>query len=213
MTESTPLIPARDAGLTDTVVRFKRTFEADITAIKRDLAQWLDAHPSNSTATPIALLETALDCYLAGRTSETSDLTTAAADATDMVQAVLRRAVQRRRLALHLKASRRPRASAIPITDEELANRLTEMLNLLDLVAEPLPQDAALRQFIDDAADPLGTLLGYFVGNLNTPAASRKTLRRNADRTPPAPARDVPSPAPDLEPSRPPPTPYEVEEW
>ncbi len=127
------------------------------TPSKQNLAQWLDGNPSNTRATGIALLETTLDRYLAERTSEASDLATAAADATDMVQAVLRRAVRRRRLALHLKASRRSRASVIQITDQELANRLTEILNLLDLVAEPLPQDAALRQFIDGAADPLGS--------------------------------------------------------
>jgi hypothetical protein len=85
MTESTPPIPARDDELTENVVRFKRTFEGDVTTIKRNLAQWLDANPSNSTATRIALLETAFDGYLAERTSEASDLGTAAADATDIV--------------------------------------------------------------------------------------------------------------------------------
>jgi hypothetical protein len=112
------------------------------TPSKQNLAQWLDGNPSNTRATGIALLETALDRYLAERTSEASDLATAAADATDMVQAVLRRAVRRRRLAHDLKASRRSRASVIPITDQELANRLTEILNLLDCLLSRCPKTA-----------------------------------------------------------------------
>jgi hypothetical protein len=86
--------------------RSKRRFEARVAEFKRDLAERLDANPSHDTAIRIALLETALDRYLAERTSAASDLVSAAADATDMIQAILRRAVQRRRAALRLSASR-----------------------------------------------------------------------------------------------------------
>jgi hypothetical protein len=208
-----------DRDVEASMLRFKRSFEAHVATIKGSLAQWLYEHRSDSTATRIALLEIVFDGYLAERSTATSDLASAAAEATDIVQAVLRRAVQRRRAALHISASRTSRSSAIPINDEEVANRLTEMLNLLDLVAEPLPQDAALRQFIDDAADPLGTLLGYFVGNLDTPAASPKTAPRKAEhprRAPsstPKPAQEVSSPSPDVEPPLRRPVPFEVEEW
>jgi hypothetical protein len=42
MTEKTALPLAPDADLTEKVLGFKRTFEADVMAIKLDLAQWLD---------------------------------------------------------------------------------------------------------------------------------------------------------------------------
>jgi hypothetical protein len=219
MTEKpTPPLPF-DGELAESTAGSKRRFEARVAEFKRDLAEWLDANPSHDTAIRIALLETALDRYLAERTSAASDLASAAADATDMIQAILRRAVQRRRAALRFSASRTSRASGIPASDEELANRLTEILNLLHLVAEPLPKDAALRRSIDHAADPLGTLLGYFAGGIDRPAASHKTVPREAERRRPppgsalTPAHGVSPPSPDVEsPSRRP-VPYEVEEW
>jgi hypothetical protein len=61
------------------------------------------------------------------------------------------------------------------------------MLNLLDAVAQPLPKDAALRRFIDDAADPLGTLLGYFVGGLDKGAGLHGTARHKPERIRPEP--------------------------
>jgi hypothetical protein len=30
-----------------------------------------------------------------------------------------------------------------------------------------LPEDAPLRQFTDDATEPMGTLLGYFAGGID----------------------------------------------
>jgi hypothetical protein len=85
-----------------------------------------------------------------------------------MVQPILRRAVQRHRASLYRDNSEKA-PIAVAASDEEWANRLAEMLNLLDAVAGPLPQDAPLRQFIDDAAEPLATLLGYFAGGIDNP--------------------------------------------
>src|SRR5262249_59966840 len=94
------------------------------------------------------------------------------------IQPLLRRPVQRRRVSPRLKASRMPLAPTVSVNDEELANRLTEILNLLDVLAKSLPKDAALRRFIDEAAEPLGTLLGYFAGgidgSLSAPAHERR---------------------------------------
>jgi hypothetical protein len=125
MTERTVPIAAQDGERTKRIARFKCSFEADVATIKSDLTQWLDEHVSNSTASTTALLETAFDRYLAERTTAVSDLSSAAADITDMVQAILRRAVQRQRAALYVRASRTSRAFATLINDEELANRLT----------------------------------------------------------------------------------------
>jgi hypothetical protein len=137
-------------------------------AIKRDLAQWLDQtrSPAQRAATIIALLETALDQYLADRTSTATDLAPAAADATDTIQAVLRRAVRRRRAALEMDPSRLKPAPTIPISDAEWADRLTEMLKLLDTLPTRLHDSPAGRQLLDDAdaaAEPLSMLLGYFI--------------------------------------------------
>jgi hypothetical protein len=216
MTKKTPPPLRVDGELAESTARSKRRFEARVAEFKRDLAEWLDANPSHDAAIRIALLETALDRYLAERTSASSDLSSAAADATDMIQAILRRAVQRRRAALRFRASR---ASDIPASDEELADRLTELLKLLDLVAEPLPRADALRHTIDDAAEPLGILLGYFAEGIDRPAASLKATPRKAEhprrspRSAPKPAQVVSSPPPDVEPPLRRPQPYEVEEW
>jgi hypothetical protein len=148
----------------ESFARLKRAIDAEVAAIKRDLALWLDQRrPKDANAARFALLETAFDRYIEERTATTADLPAAAADALDMVQPVLRRAVQRRRVSLQISASKAD-AAAIPVSDVECAQRLTETLNLLEAVAGPLPKDAALRQFIDDAAEPLATLLGYFAG-------------------------------------------------
>jgi hypothetical protein len=213
MTEKTTMSLGLDGELAESTARSKRRFEARVAEFKRDLAEWLDANPSHDTAIRIELLETALDRYLAERTSASTDLATAAADATDMIQAILRRAVQRRRAVLRFRASR---ASDIPASDEELADRLTEML---DTFAEPLPRADVLRQLLDDAAEPLGTLIGYFAGGIDRPAASHKTLQRKAERlrppprSAPTPAQGVSSPSPDAESPLRPPVPFEVEEW
>jgi hypothetical protein len=98
----------------------------------------------------------------------------------------------------------------IPASDEELADRLTELLKPLDAVAEPLPRADVLRQTIDDAAEPLGLLLGYFAGGIDKHAGSHKTAQRKAERMRPAPgpaptpAREDPAPALDVKPSLPP---------
>jgi hypothetical protein len=43
-------------------------------------------------------------------------------------------------------------------------------LDYAHVVAAPLlPKDAALRQVIDDAAEPLATRLGYFAGGTRKP--------------------------------------------
>jgi hypothetical protein len=208
-----------DGEVEASMLRFKRSFEAHVATIKGSLAQWLCEHRSDSTATRIALLEIVFDGYLFERTTATSDLASAVAEATDIVQAVLRGAVQRRRAALHMSASRTSQSSAIPINDEEVANRLTELLKLLDAVAEPLPTADALRQTIDDAAEPLGLLLGYFAAGIDQPASSHTTAQRKAKRlrpppgSAPTPAQAVSSPSPDVESRLRRPVPFEVEEW
>jgi hypothetical protein len=103
MTKKTGPMPAPpDRKLEKRMARFKDSFEAHVRTIKESLAQWLYEHRPDITATRIALLEIVFDGYLAERTTATSDLASAAAEATDIVQAVLRRAVQRRRAALHI---------------------------------------------------------------------------------------------------------------
>jgi len=54
--------------------------------------------------------------------------------------------------------------------DQEWADDLTEMLRRLDALAQPLPKDAPLHRFIEDTYEPLGCLLGYFLGGLDDPA-------------------------------------------
>ncbi len=188
--------------------KLKSVIDIQVAAVKRDLAQWLDQKygSGHRAAIQIALLETAFDRHLADRAAVPSELHAAAADALDMIQPILRHAVQRRRVVLHRTTS--PTTRAIPINDEELANRLTEMLNVLDAIAAPLPKDALLRQFIDDAADPLGALLGYFVGAIEQPAGLHNTA---PSKWVPFPLVSGSEPAPD--PTDPPITPFEVEEW
>jgi hypothetical protein len=190
----------------------KSAIDVQIAAARRNLAQWLDQKygSRHRAAIQIALLETAFDRHLADRATALSELHAAAADALDMIQPIIRRAVQRRRVVLHRTTSLTTRA--IPINDEELANRLTEMLNVLDAIAAPLPKDAPLRQFIDHAANPLGALLGYFVGVIEQPSRLHNTA---PSKWVPFPLATGSEPTPDptdpqIEPAV---TPFPVEEW
>jgi hypothetical protein len=175
MTERPFITPALDGELAERVATYKRTFEGDVAAVKRGLAQWLDAYPSNSTATPIALLETAFDLYLAQRTSAESDLASTAADATDLVQAVLRRVVQKRREILQRRMPAITRAAAVPADDEECANRLSETVKLLDTLADRVPEHLVSREELTAATETLDLLLGWFAGGIDQPARSPET--------------------------------------
>jgi hypothetical protein len=177
MIEGPVIAPARDGELADRIARYKRTFEADVAAVKRGLAQWLDAHPSNSTATPIALLETAIDRTLVERTTEVSDLAVAAADVTDMIQAVLRRAVQKRRATLQMKAAAITHAAADPAGNEECANRLVDTLKFLDTLAARVPDHLVSREDLASASEVLSLLLGWFAGGIDQAASARKASR------------------------------------
>jgi hypothetical protein len=191
-----PLSPSGlSPQLAESLAKLKRVIDLETAAAKRDLARWLDQMPNvkDPTVITVALLETALDRYLAERAGSSSTLSAAAADALEMIQPILRRAVQRRRAALRIHES--GRGPALPVNDEECVSRLTEMLKLLDAIAGPLPQDAALRRFIDDAAEPLGTLLGYFAGGIDRPPAF--------DATEPSRRRTFPLPRSEPEPALP----------
>ena len=146
MTERPVITPALDCELAQRIARYKRTFDADVAAVKRGLAQWLDAHPSNRTATPIALLETAIDRTLAERTTEVSDLA-AAADVTDMIQAVLRRAVHKRRATLQMKAAAIIRAAVVLGFEQQLDLHGEE--DAKDLI------DRAFRRVVKERRGPL----------------------------------------------------------
>jgi hypothetical protein len=175
MTETPFITPALDDELTERIAKYKRTFEADVAAVKRGLAQWLDSHPSNSTATPIALLETAFDHYLAQRTTEESDLASAAAAAADLVQAVLRRAVQKRRVTLQRKLSAITRTRTVPADDEECAKRLTEIIKLLDTLPDRVPDHLVSRDELASTSETLDLLLGWFAGGIDRPAHASET--------------------------------------
>jgi hypothetical protein len=200
-----PYAPASGLSpqLSESLARLKRVIDLGTAEAKRDLAQWLDQMPNvkDPAVITVALLETALDRYLAARAGTSSALSEAAADALDMIQPILRRAVQRRRAALRIHES--GRGPALPVSDEECVSRLTETLKLLNAIAGPLPRDAALRRFIDDAAEPLGTLLGYFAGGIDraafdTPEPSRRRTfplpRSEPEPSVPAPEAGIKSP-------------------
>src|SRR5205814_429043 len=111
-----------------------------VAALKRDLAQWLDQKrgAKHGSAIWMTLLEVALDRYLAERTADPADLWPAAADGTDMIQVVLRRAVQRRRAELQdNRQAIEPTAPGVA-DDEACANRLAT-LTLLDRLAGHVP--------------------------------------------------------------------------
>jgi AcrR family transcriptional regulator len=161
-----------DLETVENIKAIKRGIEVQVAQIKRELALWLEQTrcPSQSTSTRIALLEIALDQCLAELTATAADLNAASADAFDMIQAVFRRAVQRRRVALQLNTSRLTPAGAVPINDKEWAAQLTEMVKRLDELAQPLAKDARLRQLIDDVFEPLDFLLGYVAGGIDNAA-------------------------------------------
>jgi hypothetical protein len=90
MTEKAAAKPVPDAELAKNMATIKRGVEARVGEIKRDLAHWLDdiTTPADHTPVSIALLETAIDRHL-----DIHD----EADARDLIERNLRRAVQRRR--------------------------------------------------------------------------------------------------------------------
>jgi hypothetical protein len=88
-----------------------------------------------------------------------------------MVQAVLRRAVQKRRAALHMRMSAITRAATHPTDDEECANRLTEIVKLLDTMADRVPEHLVSREELASATETLDVLLGWFVGGIGGPAS------------------------------------------
>ena len=71
-----------------------------------------------------------------------------------MMQAVLRRAVQRRRAAL--QDNKRPieRTAAGHADDEECANRLANTLMLLDRLAGHVPDHLVSREELESASEP-----------------------------------------------------------
>jgi hypothetical protein len=159
--------------------KLKATIDVQAAVTKRDLAQWLDQSPGprDSTVIRIALLETALDRYLAERAATVSGLASAAADANDMMQAVLRRAVQRRRATLHMNRSAMTPAAADPAGDEECANRLADTLKFLDTLAGRVPDHLVSREELESASEILALMLGWFVGGVDQPAVPRKASR------------------------------------
>jgi hypothetical protein len=60
-------------------------------------------------------------------------------------------------------------ADVTEIDDQKWADDLTDMLKRLDALIAPLPKDAPLRHLVDDVAEPLGVLIGWFVGGLYPP--------------------------------------------
>ena len=66
----TPALSAHELG------KLKSTVDFQVAAVKRDLAQWLDQRrgAKDGSAIRMALLETALDRYLAERTADPADL-------------------------------------------------------------------------------------------------------------------------------------------
>jgi hypothetical protein len=91
MSEETTTPADTDPELAENIARFKRGVEARVAEIKRDLAQWLDqtATPADYTPVSIALLELAFERYLA--------IDDNAADVSDLVQAIFRRVVRKRK--------------------------------------------------------------------------------------------------------------------
>jgi hypothetical protein len=150
--------------------KLKSAIDFQVAAIKRDLAQWLHQRqgPTDSTTIRIALLETALERYLAEHTNSVSDLAAAAAGVTDLVQAVLRRAVQKRRAAL--QATKPTRRATAPADDEASARLLTETLKLLDALPGQVPGHlVSAEEEIDSAGEILSLLAGWFAGGIGGP--------------------------------------------
>ena len=86
-----------------------------------------------------------------------------------MMQADLRRAVQRRRAAL--QDNKRPieRTAAGHADDEECANRLADTLNLLDRLAGHVPDHLVSREELESASEILALLAGWFAGGIGGP--------------------------------------------
>jgi hypothetical protein len=195
----TPVTAKREHHMTPALsthelAKLKSAIDFQVAVLKRDLAQWLEQRPEprDSTVIRIALLETALDRYLAERAADIADLPPVAADASDMLQAVLRRAVQRRRASLQ---DSKPR-TANPADDEACASRLADALTLLDALPGHVPEHLVSREELKSAGEILSLLVGWFAGGIGGSV--------------PAPAPEGPRPAPDPET---PIEPYPVEEW
>src|ERR1700757_4928689 len=110
----TPALSAHEPG------KRKSTVDFQVAGMKRGLAQWLGQKcgAKHSTAIQMALLEVALDRYLAERAADLAALPRVAPAATDMIQVALRRAVKRRRE--ELQDNKRPlEGTAGPADDEE----------------------------------------------------------------------------------------------
>jgi hypothetical protein len=90
MTDKAAATPGPDAELASNIATIKRGIDARVAEIKRGLARWLDdtTTPADHTPVSFALLETALDRYL-----DIHD----EADARDLIERSLQRAVQKRR--------------------------------------------------------------------------------------------------------------------
>ena len=153
--------------------KLKSAIDVQVAAAKRDLDQWLDQKPGprDGTVIRIALLETALDRLLAERAASASELAAAAADANDMMQAVLRRAVQKRRATLRMNRSADTRAAADPAGDEECANRLADTLNFLDTLPGRVPDHLVSREELASASEVLALLVGWFAGGIDQPVS------------------------------------------
>ena len=54
-----------------------------------------------------------------------------------------------------------------PITDQEWADYLTDVLNRLSDHGERLPAGAPLRELIEETCESLGILAGYFAGGVD----------------------------------------------
>jgi hypothetical protein len=179
MTENAAAPAGLGPELIDSFAKLKTAIDVQVAATKRDLAQWLDQKPGpkDSTVIRIALLETALDRYLAERAATAPRLAAADADAHDMMQAVLRRAVQRRRATLHMNRSANTRAAGDPAGDEECANRLADTLNFLDTLAGRVPDHLVSREELASASEVLALLLGWFAGGIDETPGARKASR------------------------------------
>ena len=165
------MTPARSAGEPG---KLKSTVDFQVAAMKRDLPQWLGQRcaAKDATAIRMALLEVALDRYLAERAADPADLPPAAADATDMMQAVLRRAVQRRRAELQDNKWPIEPTAASPADDEECANLLADTLKLLDRLAGHVPDHLVSPQELESASEILALLVCWFAGGIGGPPSA-----------------------------------------
>ena len=61
-------------------------------------------------------------------------------------------------------------AAADKMNDEEWADYLTGVLKRLSDLADQLPKDAPLHELIEETCEPLGVLIGWFVGGAENTA-------------------------------------------